>query len=397
MKQLSKIASLMCVLALMAMAVSLPALATETPGAAFPGGNGTAEDPWLIETAEQLDAVRNDLDASYALAADIDLSGYENWEPIGYFDVSAAENADPYATGFGGTFNGRGHTVSNIVTSNAEGVGVGLFGLTTGESAVSDLTVENVSATGYMAVGGIIGYHRGTADKLTLKGDNSVSAYNCAGGIAGGSEYGTFDNCVVEAVQVNVLGDNDFSSGRMIQVDMAQCGGLIVGGGFGGHAANCAATGEISAMGIEPIGLGGIGGCLEYMDYVENCAANATITAPNSAHAVGGICGYSGTVDVYNPTRISGCTANFTMNIDGATHAGGICGTGLYIYGMESVFAIHDCTASGTMTGAITPGAIAGRGEGSTYAGCSYDVTLDGAALDAPLGATDRMYESADQ
>lgn len=137
MKQLSKIASLMCVLALMAMAVSLPALATETPGAAFPGGNGTAEDPWLIETAEQLNAVRNDLDASYALAADIDLSGYENWEPIGYFDVSAAENGDPYATGFAGTFDGRGHTVSNIMTSNAEGVGVGLFGLTTRVKAPS--------------------------------------------------------------------------------------------------------------------------------------------------------------------------------------------------------------------------------------------------------------------
>lgn len=397
MKQLRKIASLMCVVALMAMAVSLPTLAEETPGSAFAGGAGTAEDPWLIETAEQLNAVRNDLDASYALTADIDLSGYENWDPIGYFDVSAAENGDPYATGFAGTFDGRGHTVSNIVISNAEGVGVGLFGLTTSESVVSDLTVENVNSTGYMAAGGIIGYHCGTADKLTLKGENSVSAYNCAGGVAGGSEYGTFDNCMVEAVQINILGDNDFSSGRIIQVDMAQCGGLIVGGGFGGHVANCTATGEISAMGIEPIGLGGIGGCLEYMDYVENCAANVTISAPNSAHAVGGICGYSGTVDVQNPTYISGCTANFTMNIDGATHVGGICGTGLFIYGMESVFVIDDCTASGAMTGAITPGAIAGRAEGSTYEECSYDVTLDGATLGAELGVTDRMYESADQ
>ena len=97
-----------------------------------------------------------------------------------------------------------------------------MFGLTTSESVVSDLTVENVNSTGYMAAGGIIGYHCGTADKLTLKGENSVSAYNCAGGIAGGSEYGTFDNCMVEAVQINILGDNDFSSGRIIQVDMAQ-------------------------------------------------------------------------------------------------------------------------------------------------------------------------------
>ena len=54
----------------------------------FAGGSGTAEDPWQIATAEQLDRVRDDLKAHYVLTDDIDLSGYENWIPIGAFPVA---------------------------------------------------------------------------------------------------------------------------------------------------------------------------------------------------------------------------------------------------------------------------------------------------------------------
>ncbi len=51
----------------------------------FAGGSGTAEDPWQVATAEQLDRIRDDLTAHYILIDDIDLSGYENWIPIGAF------------------------------------------------------------------------------------------------------------------------------------------------------------------------------------------------------------------------------------------------------------------------------------------------------------------------
>jgi hypothetical protein len=51
----------------------------------FAGGSGTAEDPWQVATAEQLDRIRNDLTAHYILVDDIDLSGIDNWIPIGVF------------------------------------------------------------------------------------------------------------------------------------------------------------------------------------------------------------------------------------------------------------------------------------------------------------------------
>ncbi len=57
-----------------------------------------------IYTAQDLDNVRNDLDANYILMNDIDLSAYENWVPIG----------DSVAEGFVGTFDGNGHSIANL-------------------------------------------------------------------------------------------------------------------------------------------------------------------------------------------------------------------------------------------------------------------------------------------
>ena len=39
----------------------------------FAGGSGSAEDPWKIATAEQLDRIRDDLTGHYILIGDIDL------------------------------------------------------------------------------------------------------------------------------------------------------------------------------------------------------------------------------------------------------------------------------------------------------------------------------------
>ena len=107
-----------------ASAVSLT-LMTCVAGAepVFEGGDGTIDNPWQIATAEQLDLVREDLGAHYILTGDIDLAGYDNWEPIGTFQSlsDAPEDAEvphpDYA--FTGTFDGDGHIISNL-TVNCE-------------------------------------------------------------------------------------------------------------------------------------------------------------------------------------------------------------------------------------------------------------------------------------
>ena len=119
----------------------------------FEGGSGTADDPWQIATAEQLDRVRDDLTAHYILTADIDLSGYENWESIGAFQSrsDAPEDAEvphpDYA--FTGTFKGDGHKISNLTVVSAAPMGAGLFGCASGtergEAYIGGFTLENVN------------------------------------------------------------------------------------------------------------------------------------------------------------------------------------------------------------------------------------------------------------
>lgn len=59
-----------------------PAVLKKTPFE-FEGGTGTLKDPYLIKTAEQLNSVRFGLSKHYKLIADIDLSKWGNWIPIG--------------------------------------------------------------------------------------------------------------------------------------------------------------------------------------------------------------------------------------------------------------------------------------------------------------------------
>lgn len=409
MKTLLSLLLVLC----MALSLSTAAMAEES---LFAGGSGTEEDPWQIATVDQFLAfsksVNDGSTGGYAgqylvLTADIDLKDVE-WTPIG-----SMEDMENYSTMFFGTFDGQGHTVSNLTLDmNTPIVGAGIFGMNLGE--VRNLTAENIQIhctdTYSMAVGAVVGYNMGgVVHDVTLTGKNEIAAVNAIGGICGGSTGKVF-NCGVDGTTIVVLGDNDFSDGRIIQCDIAECGGLIIGGSFGGTMDNCKASGKIMAEGNEPVGLGGIGGCLEMMDSVTNCTADVEITSEKGGHAIGGLCGFSGTHSVGDialategvisteyPGIIDNCQVTVKMNVPGATHVGGLVGTGLYYYGEETAYKISNCSVKAEISGAVTPGAVAGRAEGSVIESCEAEVTLDGELLTDQIGQTTTMYESGDQ
>ena len=400
--------------ALMAFSVCSCALAEGSP---FAGGTGTADDPWQIATAEQLlalSAAVNDGSVSgypgqfFVLTADIDLKDVD-WQPIGHMDLTDMSN---YSCMFMGTLDGQGHTISNVTFHSDYPIcGVGVVGMNLGE--VKNLTVQEVDIrcedTFSMAIGGVVGYNMGIVHGITLTGSNEISGVNCTGGICGGN-MGTVTDCTVDGTIIHVLGDNDFSSGRIIQQDVAECGGLVIGGSFGGVISNCTAKGTIVGEGNEPVGLGGIAGCLEMMDSVTNCTADARIYTFQGGHAIGGLCGFSGThsngnivaetegiVTTQYPGIIENCSVTVLMDVEGATHVGGLVGTGLYYYGEETAFKVSNCTVKAELIGAVTPGAVAGRAVNSIIESCDAQVTLDGESLINEIGETDRMYESGDQ
>lgn len=85
----------------------------------FAGGSGTLEDPYLIQTAEQLNAVRQGPKNHYKLIADIDLSEWGNWVPIGGTDSygfmgGGWNKAEKGACSFQGSFDGNGHVISGM-------------------------------------------------------------------------------------------------------------------------------------------------------------------------------------------------------------------------------------------------------------------------------------------
>ena len=128
----------------------------------FEGGTGTPEDPYQIATAEQLDAIRNNLGASYVLVNDIDLSNYGNWVPIG----------DSSSSGFTGTLDGNGHSIQNM-TITSSGLDYSAFIGSALNATVKNLSLENV--------------------------DIEVSDTHCVAGIIGSA----VDNCIIESCSVS--------------------------------------------------------------------------------------------------------------------------------------------------------------------------------------------------
>ncbi|NMM61892.1 cell wall-binding repeat-containing protein [Clostridium sp. P21] len=178
----------------------------------FAGGSGTEVDPYQIATVDQLNNVRKYLDKHFKLIADIDLASYENWEPIGAFDSQAKDESGYFGNAFKGTFDGDGHTISNLVINKKDVVGVGLIGVTSKSSLIKNLKVENVKAEGAVAVGSVAGYNRGTVENITLSGTNTIAAYSCAGGVVGGNEGGTIKNCNATDATINMLDNISYIS-----------------------------------------------------------------------------------------------------------------------------------------------------------------------------------------
>lgn len=75
-------------------------------------GEGTAEEPYVVTNASELQAVSEELDAHYELGSDVDASGTENWND--------GEGFEPLGT-FTGEFDGNGYEISGLYIDRSEG------------------------------------------------------------------------------------------------------------------------------------------------------------------------------------------------------------------------------------------------------------------------------------
>jgi hypothetical protein len=338
---------------------TLGALAVDTDAtdaaAIFAGGAGTAEDPWQIATAEQLDRIREDLTAHYVLIDDIDLSGYENWVPIGAFQSlsDAPEDAEiphpDYA--FRGTFDGAGHTISNLTVSGEVPMGVGLFGCASGTengaAFIGHFTLKNVNVSGFYLVGGAVGlqFMNCPVTDVHLIGDNKLAGMQGIGGIVG-TGFDLISECSATA-DITVLGDD------------GACAGLIAGGTTMSSIKNCETTGgSITAEGNATWGFGTLCGAPWGAAEITGCKVSGTaiIVSGENNRLVGGLVGFGGTYDPTAPAQIAGCIVeDVTIIVSETTDSvGGLIGAGKEMMegsDVMSSFIVSDCSVSGSITG----------------------------------------------
>ncbi len=143
-------------------------LAAAAEAVEFAGGTGEPNDPYQIATAEQLIAIGSDpnlLDKHFVLVADIDLDpnlpGRKVFDKavIGSATLTVSRVSHFVGTPFTGVFDGRGHTVSNLMI-NGENC-VGFCGLLERGGEVRDMALVNLNIAGSAEVGGLVGCNLG--------------------------------------------------------------------------------------------------------------------------------------------------------------------------------------------------------------------------------------------
>jgi len=306
--------------------------------AQFAGGSGTENDPYLVETAEQLDNVRDYLDAHFLQIADIDLSAYaggSGWQPIGTYSEYSSHP-------FTGVYDGDEFLITSMNIYSPSHSSLGLFGYIqeaelknieivdasvmadnrvailaawSEASEISDVSVSGtISANNY--IGGLVamndGEIRGSSSDVSISGGyhigglvainegvieysgsaGSINADDYIGGLAGKNEATITTSYSTMNIQgINVVGglvgrsDGDifqsFSAGIVQGENMV--GGLV---GFSNFAniSDCFTSGEVS--GIDKVS-GMIG--YNWFGEISNSFAYGEVNASGSP--VGGLVG----------------------------------------------------------------------------------------------------------
>lgn len=173
----------------------------------FSSGNGTANDPYLIESFEQLNAIRYYPDLSYKLTSNIELS-YDSTNSTGWVPIGTKNNP------FTGILDGNGYTISNLTINKENDSYLGLFGYVNFENNdtpnIYDLKLETKEIIGKDYVGGLIGYGNNVYLKDIEVNSQVISTGDYVGGIIG---YAT--NSKIENVKSsgNISSTKDYIGG----------------------------------------------------------------------------------------------------------------------------------------------------------------------------------------
>jgi len=310
----------------------------------YGGGSGTAQDPYLIYTAEQMNTIganSADWDKHFKLMADIDLSSFKEEG----FNIIGTSLANPFT----GVFDGNGKKILNFTRTCTDTDYIGLFGYVhTKNAEIKDLGLidPNVDAATGDKVGSLAGILRGGKITNCYIQGGSVSGDRCVGGLVGSND-GRITNCYVIT---DVLGDDDV-------------GGL--GGENSEKITNCSVLANVSGHKDDVGGLVG-----KNWSTITKCTSSGMVSG---RRRVGGLVGHSS-------GKIVNCYSS--SNVSGSSSVGGLVGINGDPYDDEGCLctagAIFNCYSIGSVTGKTDVGGLVGTNRHGPVMYCFWDTQASG-------------------
>lgn len=306
----------------------------------FGGGNGTAEEPFLICEPNHMQAIGvapNDWDKHFRLIADIDLSNFSGTQ----FNIIGNNT-----TKFTGVFDGNNRQISNFTYISTGTSYIGLFGYVEGVSGeIKNLYLvdPNIHAGTGDSVGTLIGKVASNSSVSNCSVENgNVVGDDYVGGLAGHNHHGTITNCY----SVGIVSGSDWVGG-------------LVGRLFGGTISDCYSSSNVSVTGT--YGAGGLIGNI-INGTVERCYSDSTASGD---FFVGGLVGdnSSGTIrDCYSFGSVSGTAG-----------VGGLLGNN-----NESGACTRCYSATSVAGSGVTTGGLIGYSFGGPVTDSFWDVNSSG-------------------
>jgi hypothetical protein len=258
---------------------------TYASGGTFGGGTGTLGDPYMVEDVTDLQAMKNNLTAYYALANDIDASVTSGWnggkgfEPIGDTDNR-----------FLGGFDGKGYTITGLYINRPDTDIVGLFGHVGNATVIKNVHLINAEVIGARDTGTLIGQVLGNADTLVEYCSaigGSVTGNGATGGLIGDfnswrTTPGGTDNPVLRYSYADVAVFSSTSGGGRDKF------GGLVGCSQKGTIQNSYSRSSVTVT--DGSRIGGLAGCIDYRGEILNSYSTGLVTTTNSV-SVGGLVG----------------------------------------------------------------------------------------------------------
>ena len=339
-------------------------------------GHGSVEQPYLIATAEQLNAIGADsfyLDKEFRLIADIDLTGDGHVHPDNPGITTEFNRIGSPSNPFRGHFDGGGHSITHLVYhgySSPFDRDIGLFGSIAPEGTVRSLKLLDFDFRGHYTIGGIAGRNRGLLFNCDVRGKvQATGRYgNSAGGITA-LNNGTIMFCDVEIEILSAWGPVGgiaaTNAGGTISKSTSQCFIVCSEGNISGIARNTDSNnrgGIIRDCTVEGqfYGANNIGGIssANVRSTIVDCSSSVTIKGNRN---LGGIAGFN--------NSYGNIIRSHSVGQIGAVYgeAGGVAGqndNGAVVYGSYSRTHIHglNVTDGDYINAEFTDGGLYGCG-----------------------------------